>query len=141
MTKERGFTLIELMIVVAIIGILAAIAIPKFAQLMRKSTEGATKGNLGALRSSLSIYYGDNGGQFPGTLSGLAAPNQYMPDIPIAREPSYHPDSSVEVDGLFSPASDVGGWAYDNGTPDVPVGTVLVACTHTDTKGSTWSTY
>jgi len=56
---KKGFTLIELMIVVAIIGILAAIAIPQFAQLVAKSQEGATKGNLGTLRSSLSIYYGD----------------------------------------------------------------------------------
>ena len=49
---NKGFTLIELMIVVAIIGILAAIAIPKFADLIRKSNEGATKGNLGATRSA-----------------------------------------------------------------------------------------
>ena len=39
----KRFTLIELMIVVAIIGILAAIAIPKFAQMLEKSREGATK--------------------------------------------------------------------------------------------------
>ena len=60
--KKKGFTLIELMIVVAIIGILAAIAIPKFADLIRKSNEGATKGNLGSVRSALSIYFADNDG-------------------------------------------------------------------------------
>ncbi|MBI3565196.1 MAG: prepilin-type N-terminal cleavage/methylation domain-containing protein, partial [Elusimicrobia bacterium] len=67
MTKKnkKGFTLIELMIVVAIIGILAAIAIPKFAELIRKSGEGASKGNLGSIRSALSIYYGDMEGTYP----------------------------------------------------------------------------
>ncbi|MDD5688057.1 MAG: prepilin-type N-terminal cleavage/methylation domain-containing protein [Elusimicrobia bacterium] len=62
---KKGFTLIELMIVVAIIGILAAIAIPKFADLIRKSKEGATKGSLGALRSALTIYYGEMEGTYP----------------------------------------------------------------------------
>jgi prepilin-type N-terminal cleavage/methylation domain-containing protein len=66
--KKSGFTLIELMIVVAIIGILASIAIPKFADLIRKSKEGATKGNLGSLRSALSIYYGDMEGTYLMTL-------------------------------------------------------------------------
>ena len=47
MTKnQKGFTLVELMIVVAIIGVLAAVAIPKFADMLEKSREGATKGNL-----------------------------------------------------------------------------------------------
>jgi type II secretory pathway pseudopilin PulG len=48
------------MLVVAIIGILAAIAIPQFSNMTTKSKEGATKGNLGALRSALQIYFGDN---------------------------------------------------------------------------------
>lgn len=63
--KQKGFTLVELMIVVAIIGILAAVAIPKFAQMLEKSREGATKGNLGALRSAVSNYYADQQGWYP----------------------------------------------------------------------------
>jgi prepilin-type N-terminal cleavage/methylation domain-containing protein len=66
--KQNGFTLVELMIVVAIIGILAAVAIPKFAQMLEKSREGATKGNIGALKSAVSNYYADQQGNYPQTL-------------------------------------------------------------------------
>ena len=69
----KGFTLIELMIVVAIIGILAAIAIPKFADLVTKSKEAAVKGSLGSIRSALSIYYSDTEGIFPATASLTAS--------------------------------------------------------------------
>src|SRR5665213_561875 len=65
--KQKGFTLVELMIVVAIIGILAAVAIPKFAQMLEKSREGATKGNLGAIKSAVSNYYADQQGNYPQT--------------------------------------------------------------------------
>lgn len=50
----------ELMIVVAIIGILAGIAIPRYMNFVQRSREGATKGSLGALRSAIGIYYADN---------------------------------------------------------------------------------
>lgn len=62
---DDGFTLIELMLVVAIVALLAAIAIPKFSNLIDKSREAAMKGNLGVLRSALTIYYADNEGLYP----------------------------------------------------------------------------
>src|SRR4051794_20189668 len=68
-SKTQGFTLIELMIVTAILSILAAIAIPAFSKMALRAREAATKGNLGALRAAVSIAYGANEG-FPYRLSG-----------------------------------------------------------------------
>jgi prepilin-type N-terminal cleavage/methylation domain-containing protein len=136
-----GFTLIELMIVVAIIGILAAIAIPKFASLIRQSGEGASKGNLGALRSALNIYYGDLEGSYPTALATLTTNGKYMGSIPVAKAPNYHTDSSGENDVAVFTGADTGGWEYDNNNTDANYGNVWVNCTHTDTKGNTWNTY
>ena len=145
-----GFTLIELMIVISIIGILAAIAIPKFADLVRKAQEGATKGNLGTIRSALSIYYGDMEGQYPqpiaanDALSALTINSKYIAAIPMAKTPDYHPNSSTELDygpAPYIPPNDSGGWAYGAAISGPTSGTVIVNCTHTDTKGSDWTSY
>ena len=137
---RKGFTLIELMIVVAIIGILAAIAIPKFASLIRKSSEGACKGSLGAIRASLSIYYGDMEGQYPTNLAAMTIAGKYLNPVPSARAPNYHADNSVATEGASSSA-DGGGWLFNNLSGDANLGSVFVNCTHTDTKGSIWTTY
>ncbi len=57
---QKGFTLIELMIVVAIIGILAAIAIPNFMQYQAKSKQSEAKTNLGGIYTSEVAYFGEN---------------------------------------------------------------------------------
>lgn len=141
-TSRKGFTLIELMIVVAIIGILAAIAIPKFAELIRKSSEGASKGNLGSLRSALSIYYGDMEGVYPATPAAMTVNGKYLSAIPVAKAPNYHADSSVSVLGSAQATpNDGAGWWYQDIATNANVGAVMVNCTHTDTKGSVWTVY
>ena len=133
--------MIELMIVVAIIGILAAIAIPKFAELIRKSGEGATKGNLGTIRSAISIYYGDMEGTYPSLIRSLTFSAKYLTEIPTAKTPNYHADKSQTNNDLLTSLAGDGGWWYDNIPGDANVGQVLVNCTHTDSKGSVWSAY
>ena len=58
--NEKGFTLIELMIVVAIIGILAAIAIPNFLQYQMKAKAAEAKTNIGAIKTSQISYKAEN---------------------------------------------------------------------------------
>jgi len=56
MRNEKGFTLIELMIVVVIIGILAAIAIPNFIAMQNRAKEGSTKANMHTLQLAAEDY-------------------------------------------------------------------------------------
>jgi prepilin-type N-terminal cleavage/methylation domain-containing protein len=147
---EKGFTLIELMIVVAIIAILAAIAIPQFANLVTKSHEGQTKGNLGTIRSALSVYYGDNEGWYPAGTSGanlivLATSSKYMQVVPNADLPQSsnnlgHPTINTDISPTPVLPDDTGGWLYDNSGDGVSTwGNVVVNCTHQDLKGWVWT--
>ena len=138
MLKRKGFTLIELMIVVAIIGILAAIAIPRFAQMLEKSREGATKGNLAAMRSAVTIYYSEKEGTWPTDLT--TAFTSYMYPIPPAKATPLNNDPTVTAVGDVPSGTGV-GWAYVTNAASPYAGNVFCNSTATDTKGSSFTTY
>ncbi len=67
-SAQKGFTLIELMIVVAIIGILAALAIPAYTDYTIKSRVGEGASLTGAFKTATEVYWSENG-----TLTGIVA--------------------------------------------------------------------
>jgi general secretion pathway protein G len=79
---ERGFTLIELMIVVSIVGILAAIAAPSYQWGLIRAREAVLREDLYIFRSTIDQFYADQG-KYPDSLIELTKPDKpYMRDVP-----------------------------------------------------------
>jgi type II secretion system protein G len=70
--SQKGFTLIELMIVVVIIGILAAIAIPNFIAMQDRAKEGSTKANMHTFQLAAEDYGVQNNGTYATDVTGVA---------------------------------------------------------------------
>ena len=128
--SKKGFTLVELLIVIVILGILAAIVIARFAGATKESKEANLKGNLRTLRSSLETYKANSkSNSYPPTLSDLwdgtetdVDSKTFLERTPI--DPFYRLNSTSLTTGTLEPGEDAtardvkiggaGGWAYDS---------------------------
>ncbi len=79
--RERGFTLLELIVVVAMIGILASMAMPALVSMPRRAKEAVLKTNLNSIRQTLDMFYGDKG-RYPASLEELLE-TKYFRQIPV----------------------------------------------------------
>ena len=61
MKRNSGFSLVELMIVIVIIGVLAAVAVPIYSNNVMKAKMSEADAALGTIRTQLRVYYGENG--------------------------------------------------------------------------------
>ena len=147
MKRSKGFTLIELMVVIVILGILSAVIAPRIPQFVNKAKDGRTKGNLATLRSTLNIYYSDNDGWYPadgtnGPVTSLVP--KYIKKIPICSVAGTGHGSGTDtfdLDDILGD-DDLGCWGYVATTTLGNWGDLWVECTHTDTGGITiWTSY
>lgn len=131
-----------------LVGIIAALAIPKFMQLANAAREPAVQGQLAGLRAAVAAYSRDNPGQYPAELAALAP--KYLAAVespkikahPEAGTPTAY-DGSVCSGAGVDPTKvrDTGQWGYVF-DPAAPChGAVFVDCVHVDSKGKQWASY
>jgi prepilin-type N-terminal cleavage/methylation domain-containing protein len=109
-SKKRGFTLIELLIVVVIIGILAAIAIPKFANTKEKAVVSAMRSDLRNLATVQETYWTANQTYYGGVI----------PDLPNFQ---YTPSQGVTVTVV---SADPSGWSASAAAPGLTAQTCAI---------------
>ena len=109
--NNKGFTLVEIILVIVLIGILGTIIIPKFAGQTDKATIAATKANAESIRSAVRLYQSNNDGALPANLAALVS--TYLSEVP---------EETITPSATVTGANDgSGGWVYDAATGDVSV--------------------
>ncbi len=124
--SQAGFTLIELVIIIVVLGILAAVAVPRYANMVDDAKRSSCKGALGGLRSAISIYYANealrsNNAAWPPMDSirtvGVVL-EQSIPPNPYQASTSA-PDSIVTGVTKGVKVGSRGGWAYKPSTGEI----------------------
>jgi len=116
MRKRRGFTLVELVIVIAILGILALYAVPKYQGLVEEARSSEARAQLGTVRSAIGISYAKNHGQYPAALDGTIFAEGAVPEVEVTKTDGSVVRSNavkaVHVPIVVGDIDDAGGWVY-----------------------------
>jgi len=121
MMRRKGFTLVELVVVILILGILAGVAAPKMLQTSAKATDNGIKQTLAIVRDAIEMYEAQTSSKLAPATSDLfkAALKPYMrgafPKSPIATVPATADVVSFTT-GLTTVPSGTNGWMYNTDT-------------------------
>ncbi len=80
MKKNKGFSLIELLVVISIIGVLTTVLVMNFVGSRERARDAQTIQNLNSLKNALRMYYNDNQ-SYPTNLSGVLGASGYVVDL------------------------------------------------------------
>jgi prepilin-type N-terminal cleavage/methylation domain-containing protein len=114
--RTGGFTLIEIMIVVLIIGILLAIAVPNFVRARESSRQKSCVANLKQIDSAKQQWAMDNkkGGTDSVALATLAGANAYLKKVPECPAAGSYTEGNVDSDPTCNYTKSIGGTTYDH---------------------------
>lgn len=126
--KQRGFTLMELLIVMTIIAILAAAIVPNFIGFDAEAKVAATKSNLDTLRSRVTLFRAKEG-RYPLSLQEMVektytdagAKRSYLKAIPLELVSSRKGSSAAITRTSEEDVTNTGGWIYISDTAEVRV--------------------
>jgi general secretion pathway protein G len=151
-TSRAGFTLLEMVLVVVIIGMIAAIAMPRFSRGAAGATDSAVAGNLAVLRNAIDLYQAEHNGTYPTTATIAAQLTTYtdaasgtattkdathiygpyvrsVPPLPVGARKSQT--------GIAASDASTVGWIYDSAAGNIITNTT----TEADSAGKLYNQY
>lgn len=121
--NQKGFTLIELIIVIVILGIIAVIAVPNYVNIKTTAEQNALKSTLGTIRASISLEHAQNllsgNDSYPSTITGNMFEQGEIPNDPVNNTQAVATSNVDPLKGTISGTT--GGWIYNSSTGEVRV--------------------